>query len=128
MITKSQFLAFIGALERILAIAVLGCTIVYAVMGIPSLFQLDWTTTDSYFRALEFILYIVIGVELARLLIDYSLETLVELLAFVIARKLLIPTYEPFEVLILACVLFLFFAMRGLFIKDADDAVGRALP
>lgn len=122
MFTKNQFLTLFGRLEKLLAVGVLVVTVVYAVLGLEQLTTLDWQLASTYFAGLEFVLQVVIGIELARLLIDYSVEALVELLAFVVARKLLIPNYGPAEVFMLVIVLFLLFAMRMLFIKEADRA------
>lgn len=123
--SKTALLLYISVLEKVLAAFVLLATLVYAVTGGWALLSLDWSLSTTFFTSLEYLLYIGIGIELARLLIDYSLETLVELLAFVIAGKILLAGSDPFAVLLLAVTLLLLFATRFYFVKDADDTLGR---
>lgn len=107
--SREHFLRYISGIEKIVALVVILVTGVYALYGIPNLFVVDWTQSSTYFIVLEYILHIVIGIELARLLIDYSLETLVELLAFVFARKILLPGGTSLDLLLAVISIMLLF-------------------
>ena len=74
--------------EKILAVITLIGVTIFGVITAWQLFLLDWTQLESYRFILERVLELAIGVELARLLLSYSLDTVIELLAFVIARKM----------------------------------------
>lgn len=107
--TRDRLLRYISGIEKGVAVVVLFATAIYAAHIFPYLFTLDWRESATYFIVLEYILHIIIGVELARLLIDYSLETLVELLAFIFARKILLPDGTSVDLLLsVISIMFLF--------------------
>jgi len=51
---------------------------------------MDWQESDTYFLLLRRILTIIIGLELIRFIQTFSIETLIEILIFLLARKVLI--------------------------------------
>lgn len=112
---KIDYLGLLKSLEKILALIVLLATAAYAVFGFSELITLDWSQLGTYRIFLEYVLYLAIGVELARLLVDYSLDTLVELLAFVIARKMLLIDGNFTQLLIGVIALVALFASRHYF-------------
>lgn len=85
-------------LERILALAVLAGVLVSAVHGTICLFGADWSSTDAFYELIYRALLLVIGLELVRMLITHSLGAVLELLAFVIARKMLKPDLSALDV------------------------------
>lgn len=64
--------------------------VVSNVAVIPTLMNLDWSNIQSFIEFIRVILLWVIALEVARLLIDYRTEIIIELLIFVIARKILL--------------------------------------
>jgi len=76
-------------IEYILAVAILSGVFIHFVAVFPTWLTLDWSNTESYVHFLESVFALAIGIELARLFVSYSLEGVVELVVFLIARKLL---------------------------------------
>jgi hypothetical protein len=85
-------------LERILALAVLFGVLVSAGQGAVFLARADWSSTDAFYELIYRALLLVIGLELVRMLITHSLGAVLELLAFVIARKMLKPDLSALDV------------------------------
>lgn len=52
---------------------------------------MDWSLSETFYEMINRTLLIVIGIELMRTLITHDLHVIIELLAIVIARKLLKP-------------------------------------
>ena len=103
--------------EVVLAAAVLLAVFASALGMLPNFLDADWATRETFTFLLEVVLLLAIGVELARLLISYSLETLVELVAFVIARKMLLIEGSFTDVLLGTLALVLIFGSRHYFIS-----------
>lgn len=61
---------------------------------LPTLFDLDWTNIQSFVEFLRVLLLWVIALEVARLLVDYRTEVIIELLIFVVARKILLLEHD----------------------------------
>jgi len=78
-----------GAQYYLLGVLIIGF-VASNVAVIPTLFDLDWTNVQSFIEFLRVILLWVIALEVARLLIDYRTEIIIELLIFVVARKILL--------------------------------------
>jgi len=78
-------------LERALAAAILGAIVAFALSSASVLAGMDWRHTETFYEMIYRVLILVIGVELIRTLVTHDLEAVLELVAFVIARKLLKP-------------------------------------
>lgn len=105
-------------IEIFLGIIVLVAVIVMSIFTIIDLFSADWSSMDTFMELLKTILQLAIGVEIARLLFSYSVETIIELAVFVVARKLLLLEHD-FIALILGIVsLVLLFGARHFFMED----------
>lgn len=85
-------------LEKCVAIAVLVGVIVYAAHSIVVLATMDWSMTDTYYELVNRVLAVTIGLELVRMLVSHSIAAVLELLAFVIARKMLKPDLDSLDV------------------------------
>jgi hypothetical protein len=77
------------ALERLLASGILVGVVVFALHSIFALMAMDWRITETFYELIYRILLLVIGVELIRTLVTHDLTAVLELLAFVVARKML---------------------------------------
>lgn len=86
-------------MERILAVAILAGVAAFAVFSIQVLVSMDWGETDTFYEMIYRVLLMVIGVELARTLLTHDLEAILELLAFVVARKMLKPDVSGPDIL-----------------------------
>jgi hypothetical protein len=87
-------------MEKVLAIAILVSVIVAAVKGGSYLTGLDWAGKDTFYELIYRTLLLVIGLELVRMLITHSLSAVLELLAFVIARKMLKPDLTSNDIIL----------------------------
>lgn len=76
-------------IEHLFAGIILVGVFVHLAFLIPTWFAYTWSDTAMYTDFLEDVFTLAIGVELARLFIFYTAEVVVELVVFVIARKLL---------------------------------------
>ncbi len=85
-------------LEKFVAFAVLVGVIAYAVHSIFALVVMDWSMTDTYHELINRVLAVIIGLELIRMLVSHSIAAVLELLAFVIARKMLKPDLDSIDV------------------------------
>lgn len=87
-------------LEKALAIAVLISVLISSVKGGIFLAGLDWATKETFYELIYRVLLLVIGLELVRMLITHSLAAVLELLAFVIARKMLKPDLTSIDIIL----------------------------
>jgi hypothetical protein len=86
--------------ERILAVAVMLGVVVFALGSIRVMASMDWRETDTFYDLIYRVLLLVIGLELARTLVTHDLMAVLELLAFVIARKMLKPDLEALDIVL----------------------------
>jgi len=103
-------------LEIVVAIVVIAFVIVGGISIVLSAKDLNILSGASFYDGFETllsnILLIVIGIELAILLIRRSPESLVEVMFFVVARKMLIKTHSIWELLIGVAAIGGLFAIR----------------
>jgi hypothetical protein len=83
------------ALEHVLAFGILLGVIAFAVGSVSALIGLDWHSTETFYELIYRTLLLVIGVELIRTLLTPIFFAILELLAFVVARKMLKPELPP---------------------------------
>ena len=104
--------------EIFLAVIVLVGVFLMSGTTIQELFVADWGNMETFMELLKVILQLAIGVEIARLLFSYSVETIIELAVFVVARKLLLLENDFFALLLGIVALVLLFAARHFFMDD----------
>lgn len=85
-------------LEKILAVLVIIGVLIYAIYSFPFFFDADWSKFDTFYQLIYRVLLITIGLELSRMLVTHSFIAILELLAFVVARKMLKPDIETLEI------------------------------
>lgn len=71
-----------------------------AVSSTRELLGLDWTQSATFDRLLSRVLFIAIGLELARMLVVHSLRAILEMLAFAIARNMLLPDRTALDIVL----------------------------
>ena len=104
-------------LEILLAILVIAFVIVGATAMVKTASMMHlFSSGEGFYQGFESILsnmlLVIIGVELAILLIRRSPESLVEVMFFVVARKMLIKTHNMWELLIGVAAIAGLFAVR----------------
>ncbi len=88
------------ALERLLAFGILLGVVVFAFQSTIALTGMDWRSTEAFYELMYRVLLLVIGVELIRTLVTHDLMAVLELLAFVVARKMLKPELPTVDILL----------------------------
>jgi len=96
---KNYYQYSVRILEKILGFLVLIFVVISAINSTFVLVGMDWGQTSTFYEMLNRFLILVIGLEFVRLLISYNLNAVLELLAFVIARKMLKPDITSTDVL-----------------------------
>ena len=109
---------FLHWVEILLGLIVVGAVLIMSWNQIVHLTTVDWTNFDTFIELLKVILQLAIGVEIARLLFSYSLETIIELAVFVVARKLLLLEDDFISLLLGIVALVILFAARHFFMED----------
>jgi hypothetical protein len=87
-------------LERILALGILLGISAFSYKSVTALMGMDWQRTETFYELIYRILLLVIGVELIRNRLTHDLMAILELLAFVVARKMLKPELPTFDILL----------------------------
>ena len=90
-------------LERILALVILGGVAVFGLSSAQTLLAMSWGQTDTFYELIYRVLLLVIAIELVRTLVTHDLRAILELLAFVVARKMLKPDLNVIDIVL--CVL-----------------------
>jgi hypothetical protein len=86
--------------ERLLAFVVLVGIVVSATSAARTLVEVDWGTTEAFYELIYRVLLLMVGLELMRMLVTHDLKRVLELLAFVIARKMLRPEITAMDIAI----------------------------
>src|SRR5215467_8046069 len=87
-------------IERLLALVILGGILVFGLRSTQTLAGMDWRLTETFYELIYRVLLLVIGVELVRTLVTHELRAILELLAFVVARKTLKPDLAVLDILL----------------------------
>ena len=61
---------------------------------------MDWRLTETFYDLIYRVLLLVIGVELVRTLVTHELSAILELLGFVVARKMLKPDLPVLDIVL----------------------------
>ncbi len=88
---SEKYVILVRLVERFLAIIVFAGVLLMASSSVPVMINMDWSQTKTFYELIYRVLLAVIGLELIRMLITHELIAVLELLAFVIARKMLKP-------------------------------------
>ena len=111
-------------LERALAVAILLAVIVFAVSSVSVLAGMDWRQTETFYQMIYRVLILVIGIELIRTLVTHDLGAVLELIAFVIARKLLKPDLTALEILLSVMAFIALLAARHYLLRPLSRVAG----
>jgi hypothetical protein len=117
----NRFSGFIRWLEMGLAALVLVGVLAAAVSSLRELLGLDWSQAATFDRLMSRVLFIAIGLELARMLVVHSLRAILEMLAFAIARNMLLPDRTAVDIVLGAVGFAVLLAAGRYFLAAARD-------
>jgi hypothetical protein len=86
-------------IERLLALVILAGVLVFGLRSTQTMAAMDWRQTETFYELIYRVLLLVIGLELVRTLVTHELRAILELLGFVVARKMLKPDLVVLDVL-----------------------------
>ena len=87
-------------LKIILASILLVGVVISSIGSVQMLMGMDWGEIESLYNLIYRLLLLVIGLELVRMLVTRNLTVVLELLAFIIARKILNPDLATLDVVL----------------------------
>lgn len=105
-------------LEKLIAFATLTAVVWYSFTSIGVLWEMDWASTETFYEFINRTLVAIIGLELVRMLVNHSIGAVLELLAFVIARKMLKPDLEALDIALSAGAFVALMAARHYLMED----------
>jgi len=73
---------------------------VFSLRSTQTLAAMDWRLPETFYELIYRVLLLVIGIELVRTLVTHDLRSILELLAVVVARKLLKPDLAVLDILL----------------------------
>jgi hypothetical protein len=114
----------IVVLEKVIAFVVVIGVAAYAFESVAVMTAMDWSVTETFYELIYRVLAVIIGLELVRMLVSHSISAVLELLAFVIARKMLKPDLEAFDIALGVIAFVALMAARHYFTEarfEADD-------
>ena len=91
--------------ERILALIIFVGLTMFLSAYVKDFFAADWAAINSFENMVHVVLSMIIGLEAVRLLSTHSLESVLELLAFVVARKALEPSATAVDLILIVIAL-----------------------
>ncbi|MFZ5950345.1 MAG: hypothetical protein ACOYXC_06550 [Candidatus Rifleibacteriota bacterium] len=106
--------------ERILAIAILMAMAVFFFNSVSSMGGENWAQVDTLYELINRILLLVICLELIRTLLTHDLEAVLELLAFVVARKTMKPDLTVIDILVCSISFVILLAARKYLTRPED--------
>ena len=112
---------FVKWLERLLALAVITAVVAYAIGSGQVLATLDWRTSEAFYETVYRVLLLAIGLELVRMLVVHDLMAVLELLAFVVARKTLKPDLAALDLLLAVVAFVVLLTARHYFMLAAPS-------
>ena len=111
----------VKVIETILACMVIASVFLYVVHSIGMFISADWQNKDTFYELIYRVLLATIGLELARMLVTHSFISILELLAFVVARKMLKPDITSVDIMLgVIAFAILLFANRYLITKSSN--------
>lgn len=114
-------------LEVLLASAIVVGVLIFALASFFVMIEMDWQDANTFYELIYRALVLVIGVELARTLLTHDLNAILELLAFVVARKMLKPEITSVDI-ILSVVAFVILLAGKKYLLDKITNAYPAVP
>ena len=115
-------------LERFLAAGIVAGIIAYGISSATELVRMNWHETATFYELIYRVLLMVIGIELVRTLLTHSLEAILELLAFVVARKTFKADVDALDIFLCALAFVALLAARHYFLRQGQGILFRSEP
>lgn len=112
------FNSVVRHLEYALAVVLIAAVVFTFVSSLRGIIQLDWSDTDTFYDVIRRSLALVIGLEFVRMLITHKLNVVLELLAFVVARKLLLPNLTASDIVLSIIAFVILMIARHFMFRD----------
>ena len=90
-------------------------------------FQSGYFNYQTFQEFLAFILLLVVGLELAIMLVKHTAESVVEVMLYAVARKMLIYNTTSTEILMGVITLAILYAIKIYMLKDSNDRIRRGV-
>lgn len=116
--------AIISYAEKVLAGIVIVGVVWYAVGSGQALIGMDWAQSETFYEFIYRVLLLIIGLELARMLVTHSIAAVLELLSFVIARKMLKPDLSSTDIILSVLAFVALAGARYYFMRPGDHDEG----
>ena len=112
-------------MEVVLAIAVFCAVAYFSFHAAQSFLLKDWSNMSVMYEFISFILLILLGLEVTRLILVHSITVVMELMLLIIARKMLYPDITALDLLFCAVAFVLVIGIYYLYelkpIKSLED-------
>lgn len=111
-------------LEKLLIACLFVGMLIFFFNSFGLLISMDWSESDTYFFLIRRILALAIGIELVRFIYTYEIDTLLEILIFLIARQLILMEVDHDYTHLLSAVIAIsiFISLRILLKKIEMDS------
>ncbi|MBQ4145408.1 MAG: hypothetical protein IJD36_02155 [Clostridia bacterium] len=109
-------------IELLISILVGAAVLIFAVMTVIEMFNLSFIENgmNSLVAVLDKAITLAIGAELIKMLCKHTPETIIEVLAFALARQLIVGHAEPWQNLITVVAIAILFAVRRFLLNRHD--------
>ena len=109
-------------IELLISILVEAAVLIFAVMTVIEMFNLSFIENgmNSLVAVLDKAITLAIGAELIKMLCKHTPETIIEVLAFALARQLIVGHAEPWQNLITVVAIAILFAVRRFLLNRHD--------
>ncbi len=88
----------------------------FILYSIPIMLDMNWSETETFYELFYRVLLTAIGIELIHTLVTHELNAIVEMIAMVIARKLLKPDSDSTDILLIVMAFCLLLGARKYFL------------
>lgn len=96
---KQTQLGLLEVMEGILALVMFIVVVYFSLNTAESFLHKDWSSTSVMYEFISFILLVLLGFELIRLILVHSITVVMELMLLIIARKMLYPEIVALDLL-----------------------------
>lgn len=125
------------ALIRIVEIALAAVVVLGVVLTIIDIvssnalqnleFQYGYFSYKTFQEFLAFVLILVVGLELAIMLVKHTAESVVEVILYAVARKMLIYNTSSVEILLGVITLAILYGIKIYMLKDNNDKIRKGV-
>lgn len=86
--------------EIALAAIVIVAIIISMIQSFGAVQSMDWSSMETFYELINRLLLVAIGLEFVRMLVARNLVSVLELVAFVVARKMLKPDISSLDLML----------------------------